>query len=136
GPVDFVDHDYGGKLRFERLHEHVAGLRQRAPPGVDKQENAAPPLQCALNPPPQIALAPRIADIDLDAVVANSSCLGENRDSPLPLELVGVHDALNNFLVRPENAALAQHGVNQSRLAVVYMRDDRYVPDLIVRHNY
>jgi len=36
GAVDLVDHDDDGQVRFERLAQHEAGLRQRAFAGVDE----------------------------------------------------------------------------------------------------
>ena len=135
GPVDLVDDGDRGQLRLERLHQHVTRLRQRTFAGIDQKQNAVDHLQCALDLAAEIAVAGRIDDVDLHAVVTDARGLGENRDSPLPLEIVGIHDAFGDFFVGSENAALAQHGVHERRLAVVDVGDDRYVSNLVIRHN-
>ena len=84
----------------------------------------------------EIAVAGRIDDVDLDAVVADAGGLGENGDAALALQVVRVHDALGDFFVGAENAALPEHGVDQRGLAVVDVRDDGDVANLVVRHNY
>jgi hypothetical protein len=42
----------------------------------------------------------------------------------------GVHDPVGQLLVGAEGAGLAQHGVDQGRLAVVDVRHDGHVPDV------
>ena len=69
-------------------------------------------------------MAGSVNDIDLDAVIFNSSILGEDRDSSLPLYIAGVHNSFPNFLVIPEYSALAQHTVNKRSLTVVNMGDN------------
>jgi hypothetical protein len=43
---------------------------------------------------------------------------------------IRVHDAIDQRLVAPEDPALAEHRVDQRRLAVVDVRDDRDVTDV------
>ena len=57
--------------------------------------------------------------------------LGENGDAALAFQVVRVHDALDEFLVGAENAALAQHGVDQSGLAVVDVRDNGDIANVL-----
>ena len=88
----------GGSLRFERLHQHVAGLRQRAFAGVHQQHDAVDDLERALDFAAEIAVAGGVDDVDLDAVVADAGGLGENGDAALALQVVGIHDALGDAL--------------------------------------
>ena len=55
---------------------------------------------------------------------------GEDRDAALALQLVRIEGALGDLLVGAERAALAQQLIDQRRLAVVDMRDDRDVADV------
>ena len=55
--------------------------------------------------------------------------LGEDGDAALPLQVVRVHDALGDSLVGAEDAALAEHGVDEGGLAVVDVGDDGDVAD-------
>ena len=122
----------GGQLGFERLHQHVAGLRQRAFAGVDQQHDAVHHLERALDFAAEIAVAGRIDDVDLDAVVADAGGLGEDGDAALALQVVGVHDALDDVFVGAEDAALVEHGVHERGLAVVDVRDDGDVANALV----
>ncbi len=64
-PVDLVDHQNRRKLRFERLHQNVAGLRQRAFACVHQQHNAIHDLQRALHFAAEVAVAGRVDNVDL-----------------------------------------------------------------------
>ena len=66
----------------------------------------------------------------LHAAVVDRGVLGEDRDAALALERVRVHHAVDDDLVGAEDAALVQHGVDQSGLAVVDVGDDRDVADV------
>ena len=50
--------------------------------------------------------------------------LGEDRDALLALEVARVHDPVDDGLVRAERAGLAEHRVDERRLAVVDVGDD------------
>ncbi len=43
---------------------------------------------------------------------------------------VGVHDAFDDFLIGPENAALPEHGIYQRGFAVVHVGDDGDIANL------
>ena len=64
------------------------------------------------------------------SVIVNARDLGEDRDAALAFELVGVHDAVGDGFVVTKNAALLQKSVDQRRLAVVNVRDDRDVSNV------
>src|SRR5262245_52297041 len=68
-----------------------------------------------------------IDDVDEDVVVANRGVLRENCDAALTLELVAVQRTLRDALVRPERSTLMQQRVDQRRLAMVDVRDNRHV---------
>ncbi|MNC87941.1 hypothetical protein D3C83_37180 [compost metagenome] len=59
--------------------------------------------------------------------VAHGAILGEDGDAALAFEVVRVHHALDQVLVRGEGAGLAQQLVDQRGLAVVDVGDDRDV---------
>ena len=51
-------------------------------------------------------MARGVNDVDLDSVVVDGSVFGEDRDSTLALDIVGVHDPLGYFLIFAEDTAL------------------------------
>ncbi len=123
-PVDLVDHDDRSELGLERLHQHVARLRQRAFARVHQQHHAVDDFERALDFSAEVAMARRIDNVDLDVVVTDARGLGQNRDAALALQVVRVHDALGDGFVGAKNAALLEHGVDQRGLAVVHVGDD------------
>ena len=56
--------------------------------------------------------------------------LGEDRDALLALEIHRVEDTVDDGLVGPERAGLAEHRVDERGLAVVDVGDDGDVADV------
>jgi len=56
----------------------------------------------------------------------------QDGDAALALQLVRVEHPLGHFLVRTEHAALAQQAVDQRRLPMVDVGDQRHVRSFIV----
>ena len=57
----------------------------------------------------------------------NGRVLRKDGDAALPFEIAVVHHALFHHLIGAEGAALLQELVDEGRLAVVDVRDDRDV---------
>ena len=96
--VDLIDDDDRRQPRFQRFHQHVARLRQRAFARVHQQHDAVDHFQRALHFAAEIAVAGRVDDVDLDVVIADAGGFGENGDAALALQIVGVHDALGDYV--------------------------------------
>ena len=125
-------------LRVQRLAEHEPGLRQRALGGVHEQHDAVDHRQAALDLATEVGVAGGVDDVDdhllalgRRALVVHGGVLGEDRDALLALEVTGVHGALVDVLVLAESAGLVQHRVHEGRLAVVDVRDDGDVPEVL-----
>ena len=129
-PVDLVDDEDHRQLRLERLAEDEARLRQRPLARVDEQEDAVDHRQPALDLAAEVGVARRVDDVDLRLAVAEGRVLGEDRDPLLPLEVHRVEHALVDVLVLAESAGLPEHRVDEGRLAVVDVRDDRDVAEI------
>ena len=115
---------------LERLAQHEARLRHRAFGGVDEQQHAVDHLEHALDLAAEIGVARRVDDVDTVAVVVDRRVLRQDRDAALALEVVAVHHPGLGVLPFAENAALAEHGIDERRLAVVDVCDDRDVADI------
>ena len=76
-------------------------------------------------------MARGVADVNLDALVVDSGNLCEDRNSAFSLQIVGVHNAIGEFFVGAENAALTEHGVHQRGLSMVYVRNNSDVSNLV-----
>ncbi len=129
--VDLVDHHHRGQPQRQRLAQHEPGLRKRPLRGVDQEQDAVHQAQPALHLAAEVRVPGRVDDVDLHAAVGDRGVLRQDGDALLALQLVGVHGAVHHGLVGAEDARLAQHVIDQGRLAVVDVRDDRDVADLL-----
>ena len=68
-----------------------------------------------------------IHDVDLHPAPAHGRILGQDRDAPLPLQGIGVHDPFFHLLVGPEGSGLPEHLIHQGGLAVIDVGDDGQV---------
>ncbi len=131
GAVDLVDDEDHRQLRLQRLAQHEAGLRQRALGGVDQEQDAVDHGQGALDLAAEVGVAGGVDDVELDVAAGHRRVLGEDRDPLLLLEVHRVHHPLGDVLALAEGAGLPEHGVDQRRLAVVDVGDDRDVPEVV-----
>src|ERR1700739_4272785 len=130
GAVDLVQYHHGRELGRERLLQDIPGLRQRAFAGVDEEHHAAHHAQGALHFTAEIAVAGGVHDVYLGIVEKQGGVLGQNGDAALALQVVRVHNALDDFLIGAENAALAQHGIDKRGFAVVDVGNDGDIANL------
>ena len=137
GTVDLVDDEDDRELLLERLAQHEAGLRQRALGGVDEQHDPVHHGQSALDLAAEVRVPRGVDDVDRHrlggrrAGVAHGGVLGEDRDPLLALQVAGVHRAHVDVLVVAERAGLPEHGVHERRLAVVDVRHDGDVAQVV-----
>ena len=124
GAVDLVDDDDDAVAELERLAEHEARLRHGTLGGIHEQDDAVDHLQDTLDLAAEIGVTRRVDDVDLRVAVAHGGVLGQDRDAALALQIVGVHDALDDFLMLTVCTALLEHFVDQRGLAVVNVGDD------------
>jgi stress response protein SCP2 len=82
----------------------------------------------------EVRMAWGIHNVDLRVLVGDGCVLGQNGDSTLTLDRVGVHDAVDNLLVCAEHTALPQQAVDQRRFAVVNVRDDGNISHIFSYH--
>ena len=120
-----------GSRALERLAQHEARLRQRPLARVDEEQHAVDHRQPALDLAAEVGVAGRVDDVDLRVAELDRGVLGEDRDPLLALEVGRVHDALADVLVLAERARLPEHRVDERRLPVVDVRDDRDVPQIV-----
>src|SRR5205807_10205806 len=76
----------------------------------------------------------RVDDIDQQSAVMNRRILRENRDAALALEVDVVERALLDALVDSKGSALVQQRVDERRLAVIDVGDNRDVAPQRVRN--
>ena len=113
--IDLVDHDDDPQPDLEGLPQYEPRLRHRALGGVDEEQAAVGHVEHALDLSSEVGMAGRVDDVDGHLAVANRGVLDQSAD----------------LLVVAEGVALLQERVDQGRLAVVDVGDDRHVPDVV-----
>ena len=78
----------------------------------------------------EIGMTRGVDDIDRSIPVEDSSILGEDGDTALALEIIGVEHSLGHLLIGPKHIGLTQHAVHQRSFAMVDMRNDSHVADV------
>ncbi len=130
GAVDLVDHDDGFMAFFQCLAQYKTSLRHGAFHCIHQEEHAINHVHDAFHFTTEIGMAGRIDDIDGDAVVLDAGILGKDGDATLSLQVIGIEHAFGKLLVLMEDVGLAQHAIDQGRLAVVDMGNDGDVADI------
>ena len=125
--VDLVDDHDRGQSQFERLQQDGPGLGKRSLGGVDEQHDAVDHAQGTFDLAAEVGVPRCVDDVDLDLAVGHGGVLRHDRDALLAFQVHRVEHAVTDLLVHAERAALPQHGVHERGLAVVDMRNDRYV---------
>ena len=130
--VNFIDDNDGLELLLQRLAQHIFRLRHRPLECIHEEQDAVHHVQDAFHLAAEIRVTWCIHDVDLDAVVENRRVFRKNRNAALALNVARVHHALADLLVQAEHMTLTQHRVDQRRLAVVNVCDDRNVAQLLI----
>ena len=134
-PVDLVDDEDHRQPRLECLAQHESRLRQRPFARVHQQENTVDHRQCAFDLAAEVGVSRRVDDVDLDPAAPDGRVLRQNRDPLLALEVHRVHHAVGYVLIRAKRTRLPQHRVDERRLAVIDVGDDRNVPDVLAKRH-
>ena len=125
--IDLVDDEHDGQPRLERLAQDEARLREWPLARVDEEQDAVDHRQSALDLAAEVGVAGRVDDVHLRVADPNGRVLGQDRDPLLALEVHRVHYPLGHVLVGAERAGLPEQRVDERRLPVVDMGDDRDV---------
>ena len=132
GAINLVDYHHGGHVLLQRLAQHVSRLGHGAVHGIHQQQAAVGHVHHPFHLAAEISMARRVDDVDANAVEGNRGIFGQDRDAPLPLQRVGVHDQLTDLLVVAEHFALFQQRINQRCLAVIDVGYDGQIADIVV----
>ena len=129
--IDLVDHDDRLGPVLERLAQNETGLRLRAIMRIDDEQNAIDHLHDALHFAAEIGVAGRVHDVDAVSVPLKGGVLRADRDPFFALEIHRVHHPLFHLLVGAEGAGLAQELIDERGLAVIDVRNNGDVTNLV-----
>ena len=98
---------------------------------VDHEQHAIDHFHDPLNFAAEIGVTGCVDDVDPITVPLKSGVLRADRDSLLTLKVHRIHHAFLDLLIGTESARLTQQLIDQRRLAVIDVRNDGDVTDLI-----
>ncbi len=98
---------------------------------IDDEEHAIDHLHDALDLAAEIGVAGRVDDVDVIVVPAKGRVLRPDGDALFALEIHRIHDALLHLLVGAKGAGLLEKLVHERGLAVVDVRDDGDVANVL-----
>ena len=127
--VDLVHDDEHLVAHGEGLLEHEARLRLGALLRVDDEQHAVDHAEDALDLAAKVRVAGGVDDVHLRPLVRDRGVLREDGDAALLLLVVAVHEPIVLANVLAE--LLGEEGVDERGLAVVDVRDDRDVAQVI-----
>ena len=116
------------------MAQHEARLGHGALECVDDEQRAVGHVQHAFNLAAEIGMARRVDDVDLHVFIGNGNVLGKDGDAAFTFLVVAVEHALGHLLVLAEDAGRVQQAVDDGRFAVVDVRDDGHVADVLLLH--
>lgn len=105
-------------------------LRLRTFEGIDQNQHAVRHAKHSLDLATEIGVAGSVHDVDLHSLVVHRDVLRENRDAALTLKIVRVEHAGLAQLGVTELSALFEQCIDERRLAVIDVRDDRDVANV------
>ena len=129
--IHLIDYDDGLLPHFQRLLQHETRLRHRTFKGIDQQQHAVGHVEHTLHLTAEIGVARSVDNIDFHALIGNRHILGQDGDSPLPLQIIVVQNQFTEVFRLAGQLGLVNHAVHEGRLAVVHVGDDRYVSDCL-----
>ena len=111
-------------------------MRLRAVGGVHHQQHAVNHVHDALDLAAEIGVAGGVHDVDVVNLVFEGGVLGADGDALFLFQIHGIHQAFVGgfMLVGAESAGLLEQAIHERCLAVVNVRDDGDVPDVL--HNF
>ena len=104
GTVDLVDKHDRSQTLLKGFLQHKAGLGHRPLVRINDQQATVDHAQHPLHFTTEIGVSRRVNDVDPGVVVGDSRVLGQDRDAPLTLQVVGVHHTGGDGLVVAENS--------------------------------
>jgi hypothetical protein len=128
--IDLVDDHNRAVPQCQGFSQHECRLRHGTFLGVHQQQDSIYHPEGPLDLTAKVGVPRRIDQIDFDAVIRDARILGANGDPTFPFLIHRIQDPLPHLIDLTMDAGLAQHGINQSRLAVVNVGDDGDVTDV------
>ena len=131
GLIDLVDDHDGLKSQFDCLLRHETGLRHRAFKSIDDEEHTVGHVEHTLHLAAEIAVSWSVYHIDFNSFISYGNILGQNGYPAFPFQIVVIQHQILHLLVLAEKMRLVKYSVHERCLAVVNVRNNGDVPDIL-----
>ena len=84
------------------LAQHETRLRHRPFHSIHQQQDTVDHVDHTLHLAAEVSVSGRVHNIDRNVLVNNACVLGQDRDTPLTFQFVGIKHAFSNILVAAE----------------------------------
>ena len=135
GTVDFIDNNDDFEPESQCFIQHEPCLGQRTFCSINKKQCAVSKVQNAFDLSAEVTVPRGVDHVDLGIPVVQTDILCKNCDPAFPFQIVAVHKAGIHFLIFTEQFGLLDQLVDQRRLSVVNVCDNRYISDVLISHN-
>ena len=131
--VNLVDDHDGLGAGFKGLAQHEAGLRLRTFGGIHHEQHAVDHVHDTFDFAAEIRVSGSIHNVDVVVLVFERGVLGADGDALFFFKVHRIHQAfhLGFGLVGAERAGLFEQAVHQGGLAVINVRDNSDVADML-----
>ncbi len=131
GLVNLVDDHNGLQSNLQGLLQHETRLRHRPFKGINQQQTAVGHVEHTLNLATEIRVARSIENVDFYAFPSDGNVLRKNGNTALTLQIIGVKHCATVILTVAKQFTGEHHLVNQRCLAVVDMRNNCNVTNVL-----
>src|ERR1700730_8668084 len=130
-PIYFVNYDNRTSVIFQRLAQDKFSLSLRPIVRVHHQEYTVHHFHDPLHLSAEIGVAWRVHNVYVVVLVSEGGVFRLDGNPFFALKIHRVHHALFHLLISAKSAGLPKQLINQGRLAMVNVRDDRDVTSLL-----
>ena len=129
--INLVDHQDDRQILGQGLRQHVSSLRQGTFCSIHEKQDSVDQCKCSLHFPAEVSVTWSIDQVDLHTLPLDLGRLGKNGDPTLTFLVVVVHDTVDDRRMAGEGSSAPQEGVDERRLTVVDVGDERNAPQFL-----
>ena len=123
-PINLIDHHNRTQALGKGFAGDKSGLGHRAFNCIHQEQHAIDHREDPLHLTAKISMARGVDDVDVRAFVINCTVFGQDRNSALTLQVIGIHHPFSHLLMPGKRACLLKQFINQGGFAMIDVGDD------------
>ncbi len=129
--VHLVDNHDWLLAQFKGFLKHETGLRHAAFKSINKKKDTVRHVQHPFDLTSEVTMSRSVYNVYLDTFIGDRHVFSQNGDASFSLDVVVVENQLAQILRLTHQISLIDHPVHESCLAVIDVRDERDVPNVL-----